>query len=371
MLPPHIGEVLYRRHKSSCRAVFADCAKKASVPGAPYPLSYTACLQFFNQWHTTPQGRIVLAEERELYPELSRALGDEFPQFLSQGAAESVSFWHTYEQTKTIYSVTTELWEGLTGAAFPGEFPLEHLRLPRPAFILDVPVEDADTRRMIFVHLNDTEEGGTSIRVDVGRLENGAPHWIKVMAAADGGALPFPLQASGVIELSYTTLAESWRNSEANAVFPGSLSEEDIRWVQTHDQALVRGVINLLLYMQGDDDVVQTVHPGVQPQRPPTTNPKKLAKRGNQELLQPHAQFEVGRRYSRVIEHWREQALSLSGTEDQNQVKPHGGMRPHVRSAHSHLYWTGVGREIPIVKYLPPVPVHGGVELNHKAMEVR
>ena len=33
---------------------------------------------------------------------------------------------------------------------------------------------------------------------------------------------------------------------------------------------------------------------------------------------------------------------------------------PHMRRAHSHLYWTGVGRAVPRVPFLLPISVKGG-----------
>jgi hypothetical protein len=35
-------------------------------------------------------------------------------------------------------------------------------------------------------------------------------------------------------------------------------------------------------------------------------------------------------------------------------------VRPHMRRAHSHLYWTGAGRKQPRVKFLLPISVRGG-----------
>ncbi|MGH7985545.1 MAG: hypothetical protein ACREQX_04580 [Candidatus Binataceae bacterium] len=35
-------------------------------------------------------------------------------------------------------------------------------------------------------------------------------------------------------------------------------------------------------------------------------------------------------------------------------------LRSHMRRAHSHLYWTGQGREVQRVRFLLPVAVRGG-----------
>jgi hypothetical protein len=54
--------------------------------------------------------------------------------------------------------------------------------------------------------------------------------------------------------------------------------------------------------------------------------------------------------------------------------EPHGGHRsprPHMRSAHAHLYWTGEARGVPVVKYLPPIPVKGGTTMDDRIVDVR
>jgi hypothetical protein len=35
-------------------------------------------------------------------------------------------------------------------------------------------------------------------------------------------------------------------------------------------------------------------------------------------------------------------------------------VQPHMRRAHSHLYWTEAGRKQPQVKFLLPISVRGG-----------
>jgi hypothetical protein len=50
-----------------------------------------------------------------------------------------------------------------------------------------------------------------------------------------------------------------------------------------------------------------------------------------------------------AIEHRNDPALATGKT-----------VRPHMRRAHSHLYWTGNGREIPRVRFLLPISVTGG-----------
>lgn len=52
---------------------------------------------------------------------------------------------------------------------------------------------------------------------------------------------------------------------------------------------------------------------------------------------------------------------ALRQAADHQTSTPAGGgksKRPHVRRAHWHLYWTGKGRQIPKLNWLPPIPIN-------------
>jgi hypothetical protein len=55
-----------------------------------------------------------------------------------------------------------------------------------------------------------------------------------------------------------------------------------------------------------------------------------------------------------AIEHWEIEHRRDEGVTTGRTV------RPHMRRAHPHLYWTGEGRTQPRVRFLLPVSVHGG-----------
>jgi hypothetical protein len=62
----------------------------------------------------------------------------------------------------------------------------------------------------------------------------------------------------------------------------------------------------------------------------------------------------VGRSFTRAIERWElEHTSEVSGPTGRT-------VRPHLRRAHAHLYWTGEGRKSPRVRFLLPVSVKGG-----------
>ena len=62
----------------------------------------------------------------------------------------------------------------------------------------------------------------------------------------------------------------------------------------------------------------------------------------------------VGKSFTRAIERWEIEHLPEKDNESSRT------MRPHMRRAHAHLYWTGEGREMPRVRFLLPISVKGG-----------
>jgi hypothetical protein len=61
--------------------------------------------------------------------------------------------------------------------------------------------------------------------------------------------------------------------------------------------------------------------------------------------------YAVGSELTRPIERWEIGHRGDPGVETARTV------RPHMRNAHSHLYWTGVGRAVPRVRFLLPISV--------------
>jgi hypothetical protein len=62
----------------------------------------------------------------------------------------------------------------------------------------------------------------------------------------------------------------------------------------------------------------------------------------------------VGKDFTRAIERWEIEYGRDAGA-------PTGrSLQPHMRLAHSNLYWTGAGRAVPRVRFLLPISVKGG-----------
>jgi hypothetical protein len=63
----------------------------------------------------------------------------------------------------------------------------------------------------------------------------------------------------------------------------------------------------------------------------------------------------AGKAFARGIERWEIEHRGDDGVIIGRTV------RPHMRRAHSHLYWTGAGRKEPPVRFLVPISVRSGV----------
>ncbi len=340
--------------------------------GMPYSLSFMEVICFAANQHNAIHGTFPSALD-PLTRDCNTNTEEPRGMLYSQSVAETVCFISTYDRCRTIYTVTPELWDGLKDAKFPSDFPTSHLKIPRPAMCIVVP-NDHDPNGSgiaIFLHINsfDNKDDRLALRIALvpGEDLNIISKWnLELATGAESGDLfPCPMMARGVLPLHTTTLDESWATYQSSIVYVDSSVSDQQSSLQFETQ-IVGGVLNLLLYMQGEDDLVQIVHPGRNPQKPLTNNPKKAAKRASQALLEPHSQFLVGRKYARVIQHWMEEQ-----SRDNPLEGSHASPKPHMRSAHAHIYWTGTGRKTPIVKYLPPIPVKGGDTLEEKVMSVQ
>lgn len=63
---------------------------------------------------------------------------------------------------------------------------------------------------------------------------------------------------------------------------------------------------------------------------------------------------DVGGTYRKAIERWEIEQARERGADSSGR-----SVRPHMRRAHAHLYWTGPSRTEPRVRFLLPIPVKG------------
>jgi hypothetical protein len=112
--------------------------------------------------------------------------------------------------------------------------------------------------------------------------------------------------------------------------------------------------LTMLLYLGGEPDLVRVIHPAEKPLKAKVarTDPERY-----RDLAEPIVQS-VGKAFTRAIEQWEIEHSADEGVATDRTV------RPHMRRAHSNLYWSGAGRKQPRVKFLLPIGVRGGAPVE-------
>jgi hypothetical protein len=157
-----------------------------------------------------------------------------------------------------------------------------------------------------------------------------------------------------VLHLNHDRLAECLNAAAAEAERHGApAGEAETVW----RNELAGLTLTMLLYLGGEPDLVRVVHPGEKPLKAKIarTDPERY-----RDLAEPTVQS-VGKAFTHAIEQWEIEHRGDEGVATGRSV------RPHMRRAHSHLYWTGVGRKQPRVKFLLPISVRGGALVEEPA----
>ncbi len=284
----------------------------------------------------------------------ARARGEETGSWISADGAllvNTLHVWAAYRETKTIYEIEPALAECLSRSPWPERTPIAALRLPSRCPMLSIPRgEDMIHIAATYDLITGAEESGElELRISQYKDDLWLPICILDMREADLGAC---------LEVA---AGQARRNAEVFRRFtPEDLrdmggSAEQIA-VGEHAAELWRNTraglaLTLLLYLGGDPDVVRIVHPGERPAVKPKlqrTDPERF-----KDIREPTT-YAVGRTFARAVERWEIEHRDDPGVATGRAV------RPHMRRAHSHLYWTGKGRESPRVRFLLPIAVRGG-----------
>ncbi|MBI4573011.1 MAG: hypothetical protein HY713_06955 [candidate division NC10 bacterium] len=268
------------------------------------------------------------------------ARGEEVgPHLSTEGTilAHSVATWAAYREAKTIYHVEPLLAEALAHTPWPEQVPTEALRLPSRCPVLVLPWEGQTLSVSAYYDLLTSREHTSELELRLGRLEGGqwAPLSILHLIGEDLGAC---VRAAG---------ARVEREGGPAAAFRSDLAGL---------------ILTVLLYLAGEPDLVTHVHPGVKP-----TREARMQRRDPDRWkdLRSPALFAVGTDYRRAIERWEHEQRRTEGEPTGRTV------RPHVRRAHAHLYWTGRGRQVPRVRFLLPIPVKGAPVPDETAAPVQ
>lgn len=258
---------------------------------------------------------------------------------LVASASNATTAFAAYRQSKAVYRIEPRLWADLSRSKLPTQYPMEHFVLPRNGMAIETEFEGEEIAIIANLDL-------ASSREHMGELEAR----FSVVNAQNLGQIQF----FAALNLSEETLGDAWNGFLLSADSHAAAKGFDVRALETlqgKEQEILGAVINSILYILNDEDVVKSVHPGTKPEKT-SKNPEKARK--FQDIKDPD-KYNVGREYVAVIEHWEnEQGHESESVGSGRQV------RPHMRAAHAHLYWTGKGREVPKVRYLPPIPVKGG-----------
>lgn len=269
-----------------------------------------------------------------------------------------------YRATKNIFNVDPDLYENIKDLDWPAATPSTAL-LYLPSRCMVIPSISEDLCWIVFYDIMNRQEAGTNIKMElrVGQYVYGSDHidYAGYFPILDGMSLNDSLNYL-VNEGQFVVRDQAYgpgKQFKANTAIEKHLIREQ------HRQKM-SGLINTLLYAAGNDDIVEIVgheYPSI---------PKKIIRRNSDDKTFANdtrnpQEYSVGIRFGRAIKHYVEiQDISESSGETGRKV------RPHVRRAHPHLYWTGKKREVPIVKYLPPIPVRGGKQKDEaEAVTVR
>jgi hypothetical protein len=264
----------------------------------------------------------------------ARARGERIGKYVSiQGSmlVNTVHTWAAYRQAKTIYEIEPALAQCLVRSPWPAETPTAALRLPSLCPVLSIPRQDG---RINYV--------AATYDLLTGAEASGAFELRLSMLTVDGERwLPISL-----LHLARPTLSECVEAAAAEARAHGGPKEAVDMWRND----LSGLALTILLYLAGEPDLVRIVHPGAKPIK------AKLERTDSERYrdLKEPSTFSVGKAFARAIERWE-----IEHRGDEGLASGHT-LRPHMRRAHSHLYWTGEGRTRPRVKFLLPISVRGG-----------
>jgi hypothetical protein len=267
--------------------------------------------------------------------------------------ANTIHVWAGYRECKLIYQVEGSLADCLGQTSWPDDAPVEVLHLPAHCVILELPRQESVTYVAALYDLSIPDPSIPSAKAGIinVRLSNFVP-----CGLARGSDPPLVSELKGywvplcTLSLDAGTLGEAVQRANSAAPIYGS-----VHLVLAHgnfgQNALSALALTILLYLGGEPDVVRIAHPGEKPLIKPTV--RKRDPERYKDLREP-AIHAVGKSFTHAIERWEIEHPRESGDPTGRTV------RPHMRQAHAHLYWTGEGRRRPKVRFLLPISVKGG-----------
>ena len=241
-----------------------------------------------------------------------------------------------WRPTKGVYRFDDDLLKSLWGVELDKNIPVDVLfNLPEWCCYVDLegfkPAMDMNLYGFFVYFEHDANTGGREIRLTFARDHDGEP-----------GIMTLPFHIDN--ERTIGTMLQSTVDFAAPHV-PYELKVLKDKQVP-HKEAveMFSRYFSLVLYLcSADRDVIQT-----------SRNRKaKKSKNPKKQKRQLPIEYRVGSAIGGAIRRAR----------SNNQGTGNGTSKaPHIRRAHYHTYWTGKGREKPVLKFIPPVPVNIGDE---------
>jgi hypothetical protein len=112
---------------------------------------------------------------------------------------------------------------------------------------------------------------------------------------------------------------------------------------------MLRRIISTLLYLCATNVDLRPL---------PATSARRVGT-SNGRTVKPPRTFAVGYVVGAGLRAWRR-----TQGDGARSVSTGRKMRPHVRRAHPHLYWTGEGRKVPRVRWVWPIRINADAGIN-------
>ena len=314
-----------------------------------------------------------IIERRGVLPPTDRALVEDAARGIASldvpvtALDQIASFFGAWRQEKRVYRLTPALAAALRDVPWPGDYPCAHFRLPSTAVAIEVPPDPArgEPARTLTAHLDlsvlESPTAATRLAVHVHELEASANTLrLRPLALLELGAGTLR-DAVNVVRRAELETRETMGAPDL-AEMPArerAVLESLHAWDETSPAA--RLAVNTLLYILGEPDVVRATAGAGVPAVPAVRHGVGRAPAGARRATD-HADpdvHHVGTRYAAAIRRHATTAESGAGETAAGATADSGRtVRPHLRSAHWHLYWTGVGRRIPTLRFIPTTVIN-------------
>lgn len=248
--------------------------------------------------------------------------------------AEDWLVWAAYRDAKTVWRIEPCLFEALSDCPWPDETPMTAIRLPSRCPVLEWQGPEGPIVVSACYDLLTGQEGTGQLELRLQSLQEN--RWLPLAILYNDAPT-----VSAALEQAQAAAWDAARKIVGVSVDGGAPFRSD----------LTRMAVILLLYLSGEPDMVRMVHPGAKPHRDARMrrkDPERWA-----DIREPTV-WDVGVGYREALERWEiERAQEIAAQSSDRSV------RPHMRRAHAHLYWTGPGRTEPRVRFLLPIAVKG------------